>query len=157
MQNRIQTIALVHNNLFQSDEMEFVQLDTYVKTLVEHLSQMYAQEDENRVEIHFDIDAQIKLRFERIGTFGLIINEIVSNAFKYAFVEHVNGKLWIEIRQKGAEVYVEIEDNGSGLVTEINQKSNLGMRLIRILSEQMGATYTLNQSRGIKHLLTFNI
>ncbi len=157
LQNRIQTIALVHNNLFQSDEMEFVQLDTYVKTLVEHLSQMYAQEDENRVEIHFDIDAQIKLRFERIGTFGLIINEIVSNAFKYAFVEHVNGKLWIEIRQKGAEVYVEIEDNGSGLVTEINQKSNLGMRLIRILSEQMGATYTLNQSRGIKHLLTFNI
>jgi two-component sensor histidine kinase len=157
LQNRIQTIALVHNNLFQSDEMEFVQLDSYVRTLVEHLQQMYAQDEMRPVHIDFHIEDSIKLRFERIGTLGLIINEIVSNAFKYAFVGESTGKLMIDIQQKGLQVFVSIEDNGPGLVEEINQNSNLGMRLIRILSEQMGATYTLHQSQGIKHLLQFMI
>ncbi|MBP6092749.1 MAG: sensor histidine kinase, partial [Cytophagaceae bacterium] len=157
LQNRIQTIALVHNNLFQSDEMEFVQLDSYVRTLVEHLQQMYAQEEVSPVQIYFDIQDSIKLRFERIGTLGLIINEIVSNAFKYAFVEAEQGILRIEIEQEGFQIRVIVEDNGPGLVDEINRNANLGMRLIRILSEQMGATYTLHQSQGIKHLITFNV
>lgn len=156
LQNRIQTIALVHNNLFQSDEIEFVQLDTYVRTLVEHLNQMYTQDEINPVEIQFDMDESIKLRFERIGTLGLIINEIVSNAFKYAFSDIENGLLRVDIHQKDLQIVVLIEDNGPGLVTEIMGKSNLGMRLIRILSEQMGATYSLEQSRGIKHIITFN-
>jgi two-component sensor histidine kinase len=157
LQSRIQTIALVHNNLFQSDEMEFVQLDTYVRTLVEHLQQMYMQDEVNPVHIHFDIDSTIKLRFERIGTLGLIINEIVSNAFKYAFSDTERGDLRIEIQQEGQQVVVNIADNGPGLIVDINSNSSLGMRLIRILSEQMGATYTLHQSQGVKHLLTFNV
>ena len=156
LQNRIQTIALVHNNLFQSDEMEYVQLDKYVRTLVEHLKQMYTQDEIKPVEIQFSIDESIKLRFERIGTLGLVINEIVSNAFKYAFVEIDQGLLRIDIHQKGQEIVVEIEDNGPGIVSEIKSRSNLGMRLIRILSEQMGAIYRLEQGRGIKHLISFN-
>jgi two-component sensor histidine kinase len=157
LQNRIQTIALVHNNLFQTDEMEYVALDSYVRTLVEHLQQMYAQDELNPVAIDFKMQDSIKLRFERIGTLGLIINEIVSNAFKYAFVGDFAGVLTIEIEQKDTQVILSIEDNGPGRVEVINQNSNLGMRLIRILSEQMGATYTLHQSQGIKHLLTFTI
>ena len=157
LQNRIQTIALVHNNLFQTDEMEYVALDSYVRTLVEHLQQMYAQDELNPVTIDFKMQDSIRLRFERIGTLGLIINEIVSNAFKYAFVGDSAGVLTIEIEQKDTQVILSIEDNGPGRVEEINQNSNLGMRLIRILSEQMGATYTLHQSQGIKHLLQFMI
>jgi two-component sensor histidine kinase len=157
LQNRIQTIALVHNNLFQTDEMEYVALDSYVRTLVEHLQQMYAQDELNPVTIDFKMQDSIRLRFERIGTLGLIINEIVSNAFKYAFVGDSAGVLTIEIEQKDTQVILSIEDNGPGRVEEINQNSNLGMRLIRILSEQIGATYTLHQSQGIKHLLTFTI
>jgi two-component sensor histidine kinase len=57
----------------------------------------------------------------------------------------------------GPQIEVVIEDNGGGSVDEINQKSNLGMRLIRILSEQMGARYAMQQGSGIKHLITFNI
>ncbi|MEY2921455.1 MAG: hypothetical protein RL108_64 [Bacteroidota bacterium] len=157
LQNRIQTIALVHNNLFQTDEMEYVALDSYVRTLVVHLQQMYAQDEVNPVTIDFKMQDLINLRFERIGTLGLIINEIVSNAFKYAFLGDSPGVLTIEIEQKDTQVILSIEDNGPGRVEEINQNSNLGMRLIRILSEQMGATYTLHQSQGIKHLLTFTI
>jgi two-component sensor histidine kinase len=136
--------------------MEYVQLDKYVRTLVEHLKQMYTQDEIKPVEIQFSIDESIKLRFERIGTLGLVINEIVSNAFKYAFVEIDQGLLRIDIHQKGQEIVVEIEDNGPGIVSEIKSRSNLGMRLIRILSEQMGAIYRLEQGRGIKHLISFN-
>lgn len=155
LQNRIQTIALVHNNLFQSDEMEFVQLDQYVRTLVKHLQQMYALDDSSWVEIQFSMNPEIKLRFERIGTLGLIMNEIVSNAFKYAFVDGKTGLLRIEIQQKGDVVSVEIEDDGPGSVEQIQANSNLGMRLIHLLSEQMGARYELLQGKGIKHVINF--
>jgi two-component sensor histidine kinase len=157
LQNRIQTIALVHNNLFQSDDIEYVALETYVRTLVMHLHQMYMQEETQLVDVQFVMHDSIQLRFERIGILGLIINEIVSNAFKYAFDGVKQGVLRVEIEQVGQQVKVVIEDNGGGSVEEINQNSNLGMRLIRILSEQMGAQYDLQQGGGIKHLITFNI
>jgi two-component sensor histidine kinase len=157
LQNRIQTIALVHNNLFQSDDIEYVALETYVRTLVMHLHQMYMQEEMQTVDVQFVMHDSIQLRFERIGILGLIINEIVSNAFKYAFDGVKQGVLRVEIEQVGQQVKVVIEDNGGGSVEEINQNSNLGMRLIRILSEQMGAHYDLQQGGGIKHLITFNI
>jgi two-component sensor histidine kinase len=156
LQNRIQTIALVHNNLFQSDEMEFVQLEPYVRTLVQHLQQMYVMDEKQEIAIQFSMDPNIYLRFERIGTLGLIINEIVSNAFKYAFLEGP-GVLRIDVQQVEGEVKMEIEDNGSGKVEEIQKNSNLGMRLISILSEQMGAQYVLQQSNGIKHLINFDV
>jgi two-component sensor histidine kinase len=156
LQNRIQTIALVHNNLFQSDEMEFVQLEPYVRTLVQHLQQMYVMDEKQEIAIQFSMDPNIYLRFERIGTLGLIINEIVSNAFKYAFLEGP-GVLRIDVQQVEGEVKMEIEDNGSGKVEEIRKNSNLGMRLISILSEQMGAQYVLQQSNGIKHLINFDV
>jgi two-component sensor histidine kinase len=156
LQNRIQTIALVHNNLFQSDEMEFVQLEPYVRTLVQHLQQMYVMDEKQEIDIQFSMDPNIYLRFERIGTLGLIINEIVSNAFKYAFVEG-RGVLRIDGSQLDGKVNIEIEDNGSGVVEEIQRNSNLGMRLIVILSEQMGAQYELLQSKGIKHLINFHL
>jgi two-component sensor histidine kinase len=157
LQNRIQTISLVHNNLFQSDDIEYVALESYVRTLVMHLQQMYMQEEMQMVDVQFEMHDSIQLRFERIGILGLIINEIVSNAFKYAFDGVNQGVLRVEIEQLGQQVEVVIEDNGGGSVEEINQKSNLGMRLIRILSEQMGAHYDLQQGGGIKHLITFNI
>jgi two-component sensor histidine kinase len=157
LQNRIQTISLVHNNLFQSDDIEYVALESYVRTLVMHLHQMYMQEEMQSVDVQFVMHDSIQLRFERIGILGLIINEIVSNAFKYAFDGVNQGVLRVEIEQEGQQVEVVIEDNGGGSVDEINQNSNLGMRLIRILSEQMGAQYDLQQGGGIKHLITFNI
>jgi two-component sensor histidine kinase len=67
------------------------------------------------------------------------------------------GVLRVEIVLVSQQIEVMIQDNGGGSVEEINQKSNLGMRLIRILSEQLGAHYDLQQKGGIKHLITFNI
>jgi two-component sensor histidine kinase len=157
LQNRIQTIALVHNNLFQSDDIEYVALESYVRTLVMHLHQMYMQEETQLVDVQFVMHDSIQLRFERIGILGLIINEIVSNAFKYAFDGVEKGVLRVEIVLVSQQIEVMIQDNGGGSVEEINQKSNLGMRLIRILSEQLGAHYDLQQKGGIKHLITFNI
>jgi two-component sensor histidine kinase len=157
LQNRIQTIALVHNNLFQSDDIEYVALETYVRTLVMHLHQMYMQEETQLVDVQFVMHDSIQLRFERIGILGLIINEIVSNAFKYAFDGVEKGVLRVEIVLVSQQIEVMIQDNGGGSVEEINQKSNLGMRLIRILSEQLGAHYDLQQKGGIKHLIKFNI
>jgi two-component sensor histidine kinase len=136
--------------------MEFVQLEPYVRTLVQHLQQMYVMDEKQEIAIQFSMDPNIYLRFERIGTLGLIINEIVSNAFKYAFLEGP-GVLRIDVQQVEGEVKMEIEDNGSGKVEEIRKNSNLGMRLILILSEQMGAQYVLQQSNGIKHFINFDV
>ncbi len=157
LQNRIQTIALVHNNLFQTDEMEFVQLSEYLRTLVEHLHQMYAVDEQRKVTIVWRVDEHIKVRFERIATLGLIINEIVSNAFKYAFAQVDAGVLSLEVRQMDQEIEICVEDNGRGKVEEIRQNAHLGMRLIQILCDQMDAQYELAQGKGIKHCIKFKL
>jgi two-component sensor histidine kinase len=156
MQNRIQTFALVHSNLHDTHEFEFVNVKEYIQTLVVHLVSVFQKEEESPVTIHYEIDASLRLSLEKITSFGLILNEIISNAFKYAFTEVDQGFLRIDIQQMGQKIVVEIEDNGPGIVSEIKSRSNLGMRLIRILSEQMGAIYRLEQGRGIKHLISFN-
>ncbi len=118
---------------------------------------MYAVDEQRKVTIVWRVDAHIKVRFERIATLGLIINEIVSNAFKYAFAQVDAGVLSLEVRQMDQEIEICVEDNGRGKVEEIRQNAHLGMRLIQILCDQMDAQYELAQGKGIKHCIKFKL
>lgn len=156
MQNRIQTFALVHSNLHNTQEFEFVNVKEYIQTLVAHLILVFQHEEDIPVTIQYDIDTELQLSLEKITSFGLILNEIISNAFKYAFTHVKNGILTIRVQRHGAKISIVISDNGPGKESDLTDSGQLGMKLITLMCKQMDATHEMRADGGIIHQITFN-
>lgn len=154
IQNRIQTMALVHQNLYTSGNFEVVDLASYTKTLVNHLSSIY-QIENKKINIIFDIQADCKLPIEKVVSIGLILNEAISNAFKYAFLNIENAQLLIQLSNNKSQYIIKISDNGEGFHEEVSNKKSLGLILIKLMSAQLNATYTLEKEEGVTHIIEF--
>ncbi len=155
MQNRIQTFALVHSNLHDTHEFEFVNVNEYIQTLVVHLVSVFQKEEESPVTIHYEIDASLRLSLEKITSFGLILNEIISNAFKYAFSGSQAGILKIQVQLINADLSIVISDNGLGKEADLTNSGQLGMKLIALMCTQMSATHKVHMNGGVIHQITF--
>jgi two-component sensor histidine kinase len=155
IQNRIQTMALVHQNLYTSGDFEMVEIANYIKTLANHLEAIY-KVDKKKIKIIFDIDESLKLAIEKVVAIGLIINEAVSNSFKYAFQDIQNGKLFIKIKNEINETEIIIQDNGIGLGEIPKKENSLGMKLIKLMCLQLKATHSIEKTNGVTHYIKFN-
>ena len=156
IQNRIQTMALVHQNLYTSGNFELVEIGIYINTLANHLESIY-KIDKQSIDVIIEIEEDLKLPIEMVVSIGLIVNEAVSNAFKYAFKNKANGKLQVNITHIENEISILIQDNGIGY-KEISKKENsLGMKLIELMCSQLKATHFIETTNGVKHHVKFNL
>ncbi len=154
-QTRIQAMSLIHHNLYQSENINEVNIEQYLKELVGYLISMY-RENARNVEIKvtapnlfYEIDTAIPL--------GLIVNELASNAFKYAFLQG-NGRFFIEIIKKDlGENLLIVKDNGAGLPQDfdLNKSTSLGLKLVRILSDQLGGNVNYKTENGAVFEISF--
>jgi two-component sensor histidine kinase len=156
VQNRIQTMALVHQNLYNSGEFEQVDVTQYIKNLVIHLQSIY-KIDTQIVNIEFDIQTSLSLNIDKIIPVGLLINEAVSNAFKHGFNNVKNGILQINIEHINDKLIIEIIDNGHGFKEEDIKETSIGMQLIKIMCTQLNAVYQLSHTQGVHHKIEFKI
>ena len=155
IQNRIQTMALVHQNLYNSGDFEMVEVLNYITTLANHLALIY-KVDKQKIDIQFDIDDTLKLPIETVVAIGLIVNEAVSNSFKYAFKHRESGAILIKIESGTNEIEITVQDNGDGIKQENAKENSLGMKLIKLMCLQLKATHTLEKINGVKHHIKFN-
>jgi two-component sensor histidine kinase len=132
-----------------------VNVNEYVQTLVAHLVQVFQKEDIPPAKIHYDIDVSLRLSLEKITSFGLILNEIISNAFKYAFFDKQGGILTIQVQLKGEDICIVISDNGPGKKSDLIDSGQLGIKLILLMCTQMNAKHTLRIDGGVIHQITF--
>lgn len=149
-QNRVQSMAMIHQNLYQNDNLLGVSVKDYLDKLMNHLISSYNIEQE-RIRInkviditHVDVDTVIPL--------ALIINELISNALKYAFRDGRKGIIDIFFGERNGDIVLEIKDNGPGLPKHVNkdENGNFGFKLINILTERLGATWTTESKDGTK-------
>jgi len=136
--SRVEAMSLIHQNLYQSEHINNVHIDNYAKELIHYISDLYSKNNNKIVtrvipsNYHFDIDTAIPL--------GLIINELVTNAYKYAFVNKEDGEIKISIEKVGEKEFkLEVTDNGIGLPEnfDIKKTKSLGLSLVSILSRQL--------------------
>lgn len=156
VQNRIQTMALVHENLYNSSSFELIDISSYIKTLVNHLHSIYKVEGKNII-IEFDIQSKLELPIEQVISLGLIVNEATSNAFKYAYKHRNAGKLDILIEEQAGHIHIELRDDGPGFDVSLVKETSLGIKLIKIMCAQLNATYTMVQDHGVFHKIDFKI
>lgn len=155
-QNRIKTMALIHEKLYRSVDLSVIEFYDYVKNLVDSLYTTYGISID-RVKpviefrsIYLDIDTSIPC--------GLIINELISNCLKYAFPGKKEGKILINLTEDKPQCYtMTIKDNGVGVPEGIdfNNSASLGLKLVKILSEQLGGKVELNRQNGSEFKISF--
>jgi len=149
-QSRVEAMSLIHQNLYQSEHLNNVDIENYMKELVAYLSKMFRGDSKSigvniqTSGIRFDIDTAIPL--------GLIVNELVSNAYKYAFDANEKGQIDITIKAKSVTDYeLNISNDGKPLPADFDpkQSKSLGLKLVSILSRQLRGRLSSYSDNGI--------
>jgi PAS domain S-box-containing protein len=157
IQNRIRSIALVHEKLYQSKDLSNVNLKNYIQEVTNALIKSY-EGSKHRISLILDID-NIFISLDTITTCGLIVNELVSNSLKYAFPDNRKGKIKIALHATdGKEMELQISDDGIGLPEGLDFRNtkSLGLNLVRWLAEdQLGGEVGLKGKKGTDFLIKF--
>ena len=143
-QNRIQSIALIHEKLYKSDDLAHINFEAYVKDLVSDLFDSYGV-NSSRIKLNLNIE-EVTMGIETAIPCGLIINELVSNSLKHGFSSSETGQINVELRKDG-EYSLIISDTGSPFPEEMDIISNdtLGLELIKNLVIQLDAKLTFKR------------
>ncbi len=147
-QNRVRSMALIHQNLYQDDHLFGVSTKEYVEKLCAGLFKSYNIETE-KVRMEMDID-DITLDVDHVIPLGLIINELVSNALKYAFADLESGIVSISLQKKDEGLHLHVSDNGIGLPKSffLQETKSLGFRLIKAFAAKLGAELNFAGENG---------
>lgn len=155
--SRIKTMALVHQKLYQSNDLSYIDLREYTTDLVFLLFKLFTVKPD-KIKIDFDL-TELKILIDYAVPIGLVINEIVSNVFKYAFPGDIKGKFSIKMfRDEKNSIEMIFEDNGVGLPVDLDHKNpgTLGLQLIHSLVEdQLGGSIEIVNSNGVKISILF--
>ncbi|MFP4267936.1 MAG: sensor histidine kinase [Spirochaetaceae bacterium] len=159
-QSRIRAMSLIHEKLYHSDEMAFVDLEDYTKSLCREVVHFTTLTDENRPFLNFSME-KLYAEIDFSIPFGLIVNELIINAYKHAFIGIDAPEIRIRLYQKNKHIILELSDNGVGLPradmssSGISIPSGLGIQLIYSLVEQLQGTIAVSSSNGTAYTLCF--
>jgi two-component sensor histidine kinase len=153
LENRINAIAKTYNMLLIKDNLEEIDMQEYIDSLLLDIQETFNHES-HKIRIRTDIDAMIPLR-ESVYI-GLIINELVTNAYKYAFVNN-KGTVSISLHHTKNNFVLTVEDNGKGFIVEEDHKT-LGLKLIHTLVyDQLGGNMEIFTNSHTKYIIRFTI
>jgi two-component sensor histidine kinase len=154
--DRIRSMALLHEKLYQSSDLTHIDLPDYIKILSGELFHSYgAMPDLISLEVQVD---KISLGINEAIACGLIINELVSNALKHAFPEDRSGKICISLRASGADkLCLTISDDGVGLPEDLDlsRTQSLGLKLVASLANQLRGKLEFSTTTGADFSVTF--
>lgn len=148
-QTRVESMALIHQKLYQENNLSGVNVKEYIEDLAEILKQSYATDTD--VEFEYDID-ELMIDVDTIIPIGLILNELICNSLKHAFPEAEEGLIRVKLKEVGEELKLEISDNGIGSDSAPSEKS-FGMVLIDSLAMKLKATLQINTEDGTSVML----
>jgi two-component sensor histidine kinase len=157
-QGRVRSIALLHESLYQSDDLGSVDMQAYVDRLIGTLRRAYGQTGSKaRFEVSMD---HVYLPVDAAVPCGLIVNELVTNALKHAFVDArdaTRNEIRIEMARAGDEVTLLVADNGAGFDAEIDpgRDETMGLTLVRDLSAQLEGTTEFASVNGARCVVRF--
>lgn len=154
-QNRIKSMAFVHESLYQTKDFSNISFSSYVENICSNLVHSYSNPD-NPPELKMELDS-IQLNLDTAIPCGLIINELISNALKYAFKGKEKGKLSVTVKSIGDQLKIVIADNGRGLPENIDFRNteSLGLQLVVTLVEQINGKIDLETKKGSKFTIEF--
>jgi PAS domain S-box-containing protein len=156
-QRLINSIALVHETLYQTGDLARVNLARYIPTLSAQLMDAYAV-DARRIALRLDVEA-VTLPLDLAVPCGLVLNELLSNGFKHAFPGEQAGDITVALTQEAGGVRLMVRDNGCGFPEHLDFRGteSSGLQLVCALTEQLQGTITLERNAGTTFTVTFKL
>jgi len=155
-QNRVKSISMVHEKLYQSKNIDKIDFGDYISNIVTNLFQTY-DVDQDIIEYNSSLD-NIKLNIETSIPCGLIITELITNSIKHAFSNtEKKGKIWVKLNSDHGKFTLIIKDNGTGFPEDMDFKNmeSLGLQLVDLLVDQVNGSIELNRKNGTEFKIEF--
>ncbi|WP_312389185.1 histidine kinase dimerization/phosphoacceptor domain -containing protein [Chryseobacterium sp.] len=154
-QHRMHAMSLIHQKLYQSDNLSMIDMSWYMYELINYIRECYSSEN----KIKFTVNAEkVFLDVAQAVPMGLIINEAVINTTKYAFPDDKKGEVTVSFKNTGNDDYeLIISDNGVGLPAgfDMDATESLGMNLMRGLTDQLDGNFSIENNNGLKITIIF--
>ncbi len=145
--NRVFSMAMVHEQLYQSKELSHIEMHSYIETIVRDLKNMYAPL--KHIKSHIQVDS---IYFDVVHAIpcGLILNELVSNAYKHAFKTRDLGEITVMLVAKSGKHILVVKDDGDGLPVNLDPEhtDTLGMQLVKMLTLQLEGELSIENKKG---------
>jgi PAS domain S-box-containing protein len=155
-QNRVRSMAIAHEKLYMSKDLENINARDYINNLASYLLHSY-RIGTGKVGLEIDVD-NIYLNIDKIIPLALIINELITNSLKYAFIPGEEGVVRLSFKNDGNLLVITISDNGKGIPENIDifNTDSLGMQLVTTLVEQLKGKLELDRNAGSRFSITFD-
>ncbi len=153
---RIYSMALIHEKLYESSDFSRIEMKEYVESLVRQLSAAYGRKN---ITLRLEID-EINLDIVSSIPCGLILNELITNSFLHGFTDNQPGIIRVMMRRvDGDKAEMIVGDNGTGLPEPfpINRSGSLGLKLVQLLTEQLGGSLRVEGKSGTEFAVTFPV
>lgn len=145
---RVQSMAFIHQNLYQSSSVQEIEISNYINNLADHLFQSYNIR-KDKISFKTDID-KVNLHTDTVVPLGMILNELISNSLKYAFKDLEHGEIKVAMKQRGSELWLQVKDNGKGLPAgfDISKLHSFGFKVIRAFAQKLKAKLSIESNPG---------
>lgn len=152
-QNRIRTMALIHEKLYQSTDLAYIDFGDYARGICNHLYKSYII-DPSKIKLNLQAENML-IDIEHAVPLGLILTELVANSVKYAFKDREEGNINISLRYDGEWLVMVIHDDGVGLPAgfTLNESKSLGLQLVASLVEQVRGDIEYESKNGTKFIV----
>lgn len=153
---RIKSMAIIHELLYRSKDLSNIRIRDYLEELVSFISNTY--NDNRQIGVRLRVDIEHKhINLDKAIPCGIIINELLSNAFKYAFTEKEGGRVDVEFIEENGQYTLRVSDNGVGLssAVDIHHSDTLGLQLINSLVEQLAGAMRIDRKKGTSFVISF--
>ena len=146
-QSRIKSIALLHEKLYENKSLKEVDVLSYTNELIHFIKQSLRKKEKD-IQIYTDIE-KINLEMTKAMPFGLLLNELITNSYKYAFLNKEHGTIWLTLFEKNNEYVLQYKDDGPGFeYSSETKKTSLGLNLIEAFCLQLNGNFTYKNSNN---------
>ncbi len=154
-QNRVRSMALIHERLYQSTDLKRIDFGEYIQSLSTELFNTYAG-DFGLIELKINVE-DVMLDINTAIPLGLIVNELVTNSLKHAFPEGMKGEINVDFHKQDDHYQFTVNDNGVGFPFDLDFQNtdSLGLQIVNSLTQQIDGKIELNRSHGTEFKITF--
>lgn len=155
-QNRARSMAMIHEYLYNSDDLKRIDFGDYISKLSHELYRAYVS-DSHRIDLQLNLDS-LKVDINTAIPLGLIVNELLSNTLKYAFPGDSEGMVWVEFHKENNEFELIVGDDGIGFPDDLDFKNtdSLGLQVVNTLTHQIDGVITMEVNTGTIFTVKFH-